>query len=292
MRKYSVNETFTASEGQQVFNVERPFINDAISVFLNGRLQHFGEENDYVTSQDTGRIIFRVPLEAGDMVGIVSTIASNKINLEIISPGRADKPNALFKKYGTVNRFKPNNKYEACICIRKELIRWNFISKLQPLFCNARKIYEDIGEFIEGFTDEYIHSVLYANSKDVLTLIDELANDADNPVTNVTYTQNPDGSYELSHSAISNWVRYKTEIDLIYARYYGISLKYGSIRKEIGDISIEKFTKLPYIDQLLDNIKKKFDEADQKIRGIDTVAYGVKAITNYKYDDWARTTNF
>lgn len=291
MRKYSVNETFTASEGQQIFNVERPFINDTISVFLNGKLQKFGEENDYVTSQDTGRIIFRVPLEADDTVSVISNIVSKKINLEIVSSGRADKPNALYKKYGTVNRLKMNNKYEVCICIKKELFRWNFISKLSPMFCSSKQIWKDIGEFIEGFTEEYINDMLYTNSKEVIELIDELANQED-PVQNATYSVDEDGNYTGSITAVKSWVRYKTEIELIYARYYGISLRYGSVKKELGDISIQKDTKLPYIDQLLDRLKDLFDLADEAIRGVDTVAYGVKAINDYTYDDWARVTNF
>lgn len=291
MRKYSVNETYTAAQNQQVFNIEKPFINDTISVFLNGKLQTFGEDNDYVTSQDTGRIVFRTPLEAGDTVSVISNIVSRKINLEIVSPGRADKPNALYKKYGTVNRLKSNNKYEICICIRKEIFRWNFLSKLSPMFVQSRRIWEDIGEFIEGFTEEYIQSTLYQNSKEVIGLIDELANQED-PVTNATYEVDENGNYTGSISAVKNWVRYKTDIDLIYARYYGISLRYGSVKKSVGDIAIEKSTKLPYLDQLLDKLKKGFNAADEAIRGVDTVAYGVKAINDYKYDDWARVTNF
>lgn len=291
MRKYSVNETYTASEGQQVFNIEKPFINDTISVFLNGVLQSFGEDKDYVTSQDTGRIVFMNPLDAGDTVSVISNVVSNKLNLEIISAGRADKPNALYKKYGTVKRLKPNNKYEVCIVINKEQFKWNFVSKLSPMFLTSRKIWEDIGEFIEGFTEEYINSMLYRNSKEVIELIDELANQED-PVENVTYSVDGDGNYKGSHSAVKDWVRYKTEIELIYARYYGISLRYGSQKKEIGDISIEKSTKLPYLDNLLDGLKKKFEDSDEKIRGLNVVAYGVKAINRYKYDDWARETNF
>ena len=55
---------------------------------------------------------------------------------------------------------------------------------------------------------------------------------------------------------------------------------------------LEKSTKLPYIDNLLDRIKDQFEEADNTIRGINIVASGVKAINKYTYDDWARETNF
>lgn len=291
MKKYSINEKYIASQGQQVFSIEKPFINDTISVFINGNLQLLGEQKDYLTVQDTGKVIFNNPLSEGDVVSIISNIASSRINLEIVSSGRADKPNALYKKYGTVKRLKENNKYEVHICLDKEVYKWNFVTKLNPLFVSSKKIWEDIGEFIEGFTEEYINSMLYRNSVEVIELIDELAN-ADEAIENVTYEKDNDGNYTTTHRAVKNWVKCKTEIALIMARYYGISYRYGSVRKEIGDISIEKSTKLPYIDNLLSMLKNQFEEADNAIRGTNIVAYGVKAVNNYSYDDWARETNF
>lgn len=291
MKKYSINENYTASKNQQIFEIEKPFINDTISVFVNGALKTLGEDKDYLTVQDTGKVIFNNPLNEGDMVSIITNVASERINLEVISPGRADKPNALYKKYGTVKRLKPNNKYEVNICIDKDIFKWNFVSKLSPLLVSSKKIWEDIGEFIEGFTEEFINSKIYQNSVEVIELIDELANQED-AVENVTYEKDEEGNYTFSNRAVQNWVRYKTNIELIMARYYGISLKYGSIKKQIGDINIEKSIKLPYIDNLLDRFKDQFEEADNVIRGINTVAYGVKAGTTYSYEDWERTTNF
>lgn len=291
MKKYSINENYTASKNQQIFEIEKPFINDTISVFVNGNLKVIGEDKDYLTVQDTGKVIFNNPLNEGDMVSIITNVASERINLEVISPGRADKPNALYKKYGTVKRLKPNNKYEVNICIDKDIFKWNFVSKLSPLLVSSKKIWEDIGEFIEGFTEEFINSKIYQNSVEVIELIDELANQED-AVENVTYEKDEEGNYTFSNRAVQNWVRYKTNIELIMARYYGISLKYGSIKKQIGDINIEKSVKLPYIDNLLDRFKDQFEEADNVIRGINTVAYGVKAGITYSYEDWERTTNF
>lgn len=291
MRKYSVNENYVASNEQQVFNIEKPFVNDTISVFVNGVLQVLGEDKDYLTVQDTGKVIFNEPLSEGDIVSVISTVASKKINLEIISSGKADKPNALYKKYGTVKRLKPNNVYEVHLCLDKDIIKWNFVSHLNPLFVSSKKVWEDIGEFIEGFTERYINSMLYRNSVEVIELIDGLANQEE-AVENVTYEINEDGDYTTTYRAVRNWVKFKTEIELVMARYYGISYRYGSIRKEVGDISIEKSTKLPYIDNLLDRLKDQFEEADKVIRGLNTVASAVKGSDNYSYEDWERTTNF
>lgn len=60
MRKYSVNENYVASNEQQVFNIEKPFVNDTISVFVNGVLQVLGEDKDYLTVQDTGLSLIHI----------------------------------------------------------------------------------------------------------------------------------------------------------------------------------------------------------------------------------------
>lgn len=291
MKKYSINETYIALDQQRIFDIEKPFINDTISVFVNGILQTLGEDKDYLTVQDTGKVIFNNPLTEGDIVSVISTIASRKINLEIVSPGKADKPNALYKKYGTVRRFKPNNVYDVQICIDKEMISWNFVSHLNPLFVSSKKIWEDIGEFIEGFTERYINSMIYRNSVEVIELIDDLANQEE-AIENVTYEQDEYGEYTTTYRAVKNWVKSKTEIELVMARYYGISYRYGSVKKSVGDLEIEKSTKLPYIDDLLDRLKKQFDEADKVIKGLNIVASAVKASINYSYEDWERITNF
>ena len=291
MKKYSINETYIALDQQRIFDIEKPFINDTISVFVNGILQTLGEDKDYLTVQDTGKVIFNNPVTEGDIVSVISTIASRKINLEIVSPGKADKPNALYKKYGTVRRFKPNNVYDVQICIDKEMISWNFVSHLNPLFVSSKKIWEDIGEFIEGFTERYINSMIYRNSVEVIELIDDLANQEE-AIENVTYEQDEYGEYTTTYRAVKNWVKSKTEIELVMARYYGISYRYGSVKKSVGDLEIEKSTKLPYIDDLLDRLKKQFDEADKVIKGLNIVASAVKASINYSYEDWERITNF
>ena len=157
------------------------------------------------------------------------------------------------------------------------------------MFTSSKKIYEDIGEFIEGFTEEYINNKIYDNSLAVINLIDELK---ENDVENVTYEIDEDGIYTSKYSAVSNWVRYKTDIDLTMARYFGISYRYGTELKEIGDIKIEKTTKLPYIDNLLEALKKKFDAADEIIKGVNVVASAVKAGTKYKYETWDRETTW
>ena len=55
---YSIKENYIAKEGQQIFTMDKPFVKNSINVYLNGALQTFGDNADYVTLPDNGRIIF------------------------------------------------------------------------------------------------------------------------------------------------------------------------------------------------------------------------------------------
>lgn len=253
------------------------------SVFLNDQLLEEGE--DYLIKNN--KIVFISDYAQDDLITLNYNYNTDK---SLINPGKSNS-NSILTRFNSDVKLNENNKYRIGITIDKDLYEWSFNSRRNPMFTTSKKIYEDIGEFIDGFTEEYINSKIYDNSLAVIDLIDTLAAQ-ETPVENVTYEQDANGFYTTKYKAVQNWVRYKTDIDLTLARYFGISYKYGSELKEIGDIKIERTTKLPYIDNLLDMLRKQWDEADKIIRGINVVASAIKAGTRYKYDDWDRETTW
>ena len=277
------NETQEEVEREITFVQSSHDINNLVSLFVNDELKTLGE--DYSIEDD--RVIFTDVLNEDDKVRL-NYIINSPLSLLSSSP----KANSsVIPKYAIEdNKLYANNKYKININIDKEDYTWEFNTRMNPFLSSAKKIFEDIGEFIEGYTEEYINNVIYGNSLAVIDLIDQLKEEG---VENVT-CENEDGFIKAKHRAINNWVRYKTDIDLTLSRYFGISYRYGSELKEIGDIKIEKTTKLPYIDNLLDMLKRKFDEADELIRGgLNTVRTAVRAGTKYKYDDdWGRETKW
>ena len=279
MKQYIIDSTYTASEEQTEFVLRN--LSESSSVFLNGELQELG--TDYSINEE-GFAEFLTAAEEGDEINIVSSVELSDRS-SILSYGSKDKIGSLFKRFSSDQKLEYNNKYVININIKDEDFKWSFQSKLQPFFSTIKLIRNDIGDFISDYQDEKIESFIYSNSKDVVSLVNELLED---DIENVTITENTDGSYETNDRAVKDWVRYKSEIDLIYAKYFGISADYGSKKKSIGDISIEKSTKLPYIDQLLGRLRSLFDEADMKIRGYNTVVSAVKAGDNYTYEDWDR----
>ena len=279
MKQYSISVT----EKTSTKKVKPSFdLANLSSILLNDNLAEEGK--DYLIKNN--KIVF-TDVTDNDNIKLNYTYDTNK---SLISPGKIT-PNSVLSRFVSDVKIAKNNKYTIGIVIDKELYEWSFNTKQDPMFVSNKKIYEDIGEFIEGFTDEYINNKIYDNSLAVIDLIDELANKED-PIENVTYSVDENGFYTSPNKAVQNWVRYKTDIDLVTARYFGISYKYGTEVKEIGDIKIEKTTKLPYIDNLLDTLQRKFDLADQAIRGINVASSAVKAGVRYKYDDWDRDTTW
>ena len=276
MKEYSVTEQRIVKNKQEFTLEQNSKVN---SVLLNGVLLE--KDKNYSIKNDI--ISFTKPLNENDEVIFHNTVNTNK---RLISPGKLS--NSLYSRFTHNPTLNENNKYTVNIAIDKEDYSWQFNSKMNPMFTTSKRIYEDIGEFIEGFTEEYINSMIYNNSMELISVLDELQEEA---VTNVTYSQDNDGIYTVSNRMGNNWVRYKTDIDLVLARYFGISYRYGTQSKEIGDIKITKETKLPYIDNLLDALKKNFKEADDYIRGGFAVTTVVKA-ENTTYDNWARTTTW
>lgn len=285
---YSIKENYIAKKDQQIFVMNKPFVKGSINVYLNGALQSFGENLDYVTLPDNGKIIFNRKISEGDIVSVISNQEIQKIQL--MSFSKRDTENALYKKYTSVQKLNFNNRYKIHLKINDKDIDWQFVTKFTPMFSTIKKIKEDIGEFIQGFTDEYILSVIHKNSWEIVNRINEALED-DTASENMTIEDSitPDvntNEYVSPNRTVSKWVKIKTEIDLIYARYYGISYNYGSVTKTIGDITIEKSTKLPYIDELLKRLNKDLESAEEAIfGGMNFIGSAVKGSVNYQYSE-------
>ena len=276
MKQYSISTIKTSDNNKIVSDIDT---SNLVSIVLNDNILNPEE----YTIKDN-KILFN-NISSEDIIKLNYTVNTNN---NLLSYGKSNNKSVL-SKYNENSLLTENNRYVVGISIDKEIHEWYFNSKQNPMFTSSKKIFEDIGEFIQGFTEEYVNNKIYDNSVAVVSLIDELK---ENDIENVTYETDNDGFYTSSYKAVSNWVRYKTDIDLIMARYFGISYNYGSQLKEIGDIKIEKTVKLPYIDNLLAGLKKDFQLADDAIRGLNHVKTAVKAGTQYKYDDWDRDTTW
>lgn len=172
---------------------------------------------------------------------------------------------SLFKAYGSVS-LKYNHKYLFNVNIDKENFSTDFVSKLDPFYSSVDKIRKDTGDLLENVSDETISYLIYSNSKYVKDKLDE------KDVEEVPYYA-------------KQFVRYKTDMDLINAIYLTLSGRIGSVNKKIGIISIDKTMKIPYINDMLGYFKdlaKNYEDMLENIGDNGTVATFVKA-SNSKY---------
>lgn len=279
---YQTNENFVTSEEQTSIKTHRPFIDNMVDVFLNGERKTI--DVDYTSNGENSEIIFIEPLNSGSLVNILST--SDDLD-KVVSYGSKDTDSALYKRYESDKVLNYNNRYKIHLVIDNQSYDYTFSSALTPMFSSSKKIFEDVGEFIDGFTEEYINSMIHRNSLEIVDRINtKIAdNETDNMAVTEEITADLEGYYESPNKLINKWVRFKTDIDLIYARYYGIAANYGSEEKSIGDIRIARDKKLPYIDELLKKLKKDLEDTESKIFGIVIAQSAVRAGTNYPYSE-------
>ena len=277
-----VKENFISSEEQTVIKTNRPFIDNTVDVYLNGEKKEYNI--DFTSNGEDSEIIFYESLPANGVIDVLST--SDDID-KVVSFGSKDTDNTLYKRYESDNTLKYNNKYKIHLVIDNQVYEYSFSSALTPMYSSSKKIFEDVGEFIDGFTEEYINSIIHRNSVEIVEKVNaKIEDNADNIAIENTITADTDGYYDPQLNKLLNkWVRLKTDIDLVYARYYGIAANYGSQEKSIGDIRIAKDVKLPYIDELLKKLKKDLDDVEQKLFGTVIASTAVRAGNKYPYSE-------
>jgi hypothetical protein len=79
------------------------------------------------------------------------------------------------------------------------------------------------------------------------------------------------------------WVRYKTELDLLDAVYRAIASKQGRERKKLGNMEIERQYTLPYLSDLKKGIKEKLVPFERLLTGRKVIAKATKKAGSTTY---------
>lgn len=189
--------------------------------------------------------------------------------------GYSNQKNKMFTINGEQDYLLANNRYRTHIRLKNgEEFEWQHVSKIEPLMISVTKIRNDTGELLADVSDEQIARTIYYNGLESCELTDEVFSDI----------SSDDDNYKLR----CQWVRYKTNMDFIYAAYLTLSQKKGSISKSIGELSISQVFSVPALDNMLKAFKNKLKDTEDKLTGAEnTVASFVKAGNNYSYTERA-----
>lgn len=274
MNKPIMYERFVAESGQTEINLTQRYLpnTQSIQVFVNGM---FIDPNDYEEASDR-KIIFKQELVEGCII-IVDHVKKLTPGIRL---GTGDivgsKATSMFKRYDGELHLESNMKYTISLNILGQDLEYTFVSAYSPFYTTLKMIKVDLGRALDGVQEDTINHAIWQNSIAVEELVEEK------------------GAIDLKDKtgkparAVTEWVRYKTDLDLLNIAYLSIATNAGSVDKTLGEMRITKSVKIPYLDDLLDYYQKKLDDVEDKIAGIGVRGLAMVKAGNTSYPITAR----
>jgi len=239
---YNFYKEITLTENQTIIHLEKPVIKELTELVLNG-IELFEEDFKVI---DPKTISIFIDTYEGDLLKI--KCQKVKIDYTIIGDH-----NAVIKRYdNSKETLKKNSFYEAKIMIGGKPFSLNFSSKFDKYYNNKKVVKEDCLMLESYLTNHKVDNRIYQNSKEISFKTKAIEKYAD--------LSTP--PYE-----IQQYVRYKTDIDLINSIYLVISSEIGTEQKKYGTTDIKKEVKLPEIELMLQGFKDKLLYYDEFIFG-------------------------
>lgn len=251
MGTFIVQDIYFPVDGQFDVQLERPYTvgGDNVAFYLNGT--RCVPEIEYL-EVDATSVRFLYQLSSNDLI-----VAEHTIHI----PGRTtsmigEQKQGLFKKYGEKDTLLPNQLYTLSLNYKDQVFTSQFQTKLDPLYTTSRIVREDLGEMIDSVKDEriiylgYLNSILAESiaSEENLTLLEE--------EKKVPYV-------------FKQYVRYRTEYDIVSAMYMLISGKQGSVSKVLGEFEVERRHQFAGagVKDMLSDLSRKLNKAEKELRG-------------------------
>lgn len=258
-------DKFVIQSPQDTFVLSRVYSpgTNSLFVYVNGLLYSPGE---HYTEIDPYTIKLADELTLGDVVIIAPAVIDNSIdiNFDRIKVVGTDS-NSIYKRFDADQHLMYNQKYELSFTINGKKSVFTFTSKYSPMYSTLKAIRMDLLDLIANVDDDIINYTIWQNSR----LADELA------VTEISSTAIP--------FYVKQWVRYKTELDLINSIYLAISGKVGKVSKTLGDMSIERSVSLPSLASMLSEIKSKLAPFTKLLTGVGITGKSFKKANSYPY---------
>jgi hypothetical protein len=243
-------------DGQTVIELSHPYVIDAseINVYLNGMLSVINE--DY-TEIDNLHVEFKYQLSMSDVVIIEHKVYFDDKLVTVI--GRKGK--ALYQQYGTTETLLKNQTYTLIFQHGVQSFTSKFNTMIDSLYAGIETIRNDLGNVLDGLADEsrilfliFENSILSKNiaSADNLTLLEQSVTDN----TPVPYV-------------FKQYVRYRTELDIVMAMYLYASGRQGSESKALGQLKLNKQLLLGMtpLEPIMSDLKQKLKTWEKKLTG-------------------------
>lgn len=247
----SPQNVYFTEDGQTEIDLDSPYLSDgSLQVFLNGMLAVRGD--DYLETNPL-KITFTYQLSATDVVITQQATLINQ-NITIINDSAKE---SLYKKYGTEETLLPNQRYTLRMKHMDQEFSSTFFTKLNPYYSNESLIRTDLGDVISTVPSDRIMMLIYNNSILAYNIASE---------DNIGLLEEE----EKTPFVFKQYVRYRTELDLMTAVYMQLSGQQGSVNKILGELEIKRqhsFGSMN-INSILNDLKRKLKEWETLLRGV------------------------
>lgn len=266
-------KTFTIHEYRRVEDgsIKTSFEPNEDSIKINN-----GQTFFYVNKFDRS-IIYLDENYEGKVVSVTYEYSCNN-NVKVYSV----VPNApaLFNKYAEEDGLISNNIYEASLELDNVEYKSKFLSKIEPLYSSVNIIRSDTGTLLEEYTDFMITNCINRNSILAYEILENSVDEDD-------YYGSSSGEVEIT-SAAKQFVRYKTDLDLVNAKYLSIVGNLGTNKKKISSLDIETTQDLPELEDMLSYFREKVKEYEDELKLGATTSIAVSFVkannSNYPVD--------
>lgn len=257
MATFSPQEVFMIEGDDQTdVTLAHPYVvgTSELLVFLNGFL--IVQDEDY-TEVDEYTVRFTDGLSADDVVVIRHQVYFDDKLVSII--GRPK--NSLFQTKGTVATLMPNQSYKLKFSYDQQHLSISFDTVLTPLYSNVQLLKNDLGDISEDLQDKRLLLLIYENS----ILAENIAS-AENKALLASEAKTP--------YVYKQFVRYRTELDIMTAVYMSLTGRNGSEKRVLGQFNVERRRELGMvnIDVILKDLRAKLQEWERTLRGSSTLA--------------------
>lgn len=126
----------------------------------------------------------------------------------------------------------------------------SFVSQYNPLFSTIRIVRSDFKTLLSTYNDQEIYEHIFSNS--VLAL----------------ETANPEIDETDIPYYVKQYVRYKTEYDIIFDLLITMSSKSGAQSKSLGDFSIDRTYRTPELEKILRLLENRLATWEAQLVGM------------------------
>lgn len=174
-------------------------------------------------------------------------------------------------------RLKYNQKYTLQITMPTgDILKSTFTSAYDPLYSSATIVRQDIGELITDLTDDQINFKIYQVSQTAQQLAAQAqryllyGSGLGNIQLQFSSASRADMRNALPYPTpyyVQQYVRYKAEEEIVYAKYIKLSSMAGMMEKDLGDLKIIRQVMIPKIQDVLMDLKRNLKEWEDMVRG-------------------------